>query len=371
MKKYFFFGFAILSLFFSCSFSLFDEQGGELAFPEDIGVPIFDEINPYRPVDFDQVVDYCRPITVPKGFSSLHDIEVLEYTYPSITEFFGKGYFYALFEGLGLDPDDIFNRGNLRPRSVVSKFDLRVRDEGVLLRKNYNSVADVNVSYLDISAMAGSTNFLKLFFSILDGSEWIYPMAEVGLDGGAALSFFASVAEGSDPDAVVEKAAISLYADFRFEDTGLDILTFKRSDGSVYDVYFPSEGLLQFKAAGSLASSVLTFIDEDKTNIEGYPVLDGSEALVLNNYHCPYIFWINIKETAVFRAEDVFNQLVELLSSPGGLSGEALWKKVSSVIWRGKTPPYISLGVEFLDDGSGESRSIIMTDYSVLQFLNK
>lgn len=312
-------------------------------------------------------MDDARTIEYPFDVENASDAYVLRLLEPGFSELFRHGYLAALFEGLGLDIDNIFNSGNLRPysRSVSARFELHAEDEGVTLRKNYMNLADVKLEHMDLLASAESINFLKFLFNTIDGSEWVYPYDKAHAYGNLGFSLKASATRSEAPEnMVVEQAGLSTYLDLDLDRIQLGELVMKNEEGRISTIYFPKKGFVQLQAALSFACSVFTL---EKADIDGYPVLDPDD-ITYENYYFPYRVWLDVRKTELFDVARVFDKVQELLSNPSSISGEAIWNSITPILWPSQRGPFVTIAVEF-PNVDGGIRKIVLTDYAALQFL--
>lgn len=349
----------------SCDISL-SEEDSDVYTPEEVVTPI-SGLRAYVPVELEDVVDDKREVNFPEEYKGVRDEKLLELLSPTLKEMFGNGFLKALFEGLGLDLDNIFGSSKINPRSITAKAELHVTDEGVKLKKGYSNVAEATIDHLDVLAEGESVNFMKFLFNTLDSSEWPYSQKSANMSGSVGLSLSCGIRPlNVTDDVTLERAMASAYLTTEVNNIKLGSITTKDSQGNVSSLYFPSYGTMKFKAEMSLAQSVLTV--EKPNAVEGYPILDGKDP-EYTNYYVPNKIWISVKESSEFNVRNVFNIIKNMVSSSGGVSIDAMWNNIKSIVWKNQGGPYIKLGIEFLDDGSGEKRSIVLTDNAILQFL--
>ena len=352
----------------SCDISL-SEEDSDIYTPEEVVTPITG-LRPYVPVELEEVVDETREVDFPEEFIGERDEKLLGLVYPSISQFLRNGFLKALFEGLGLDWDNLLDSSLINPRSITGKAELHVTDEGVKIKNGYYNIADASIDYLDVTAEGESVNFMKFLFNALDGSEWPYSQKSANMSGSVGLSLSCGVRSTDNKlpdDLTLEKASASMYLTADIKSIKLGQISTKDSDGNISSFYFPSYGTLKFKAEMSLAQSVVTYlVTED--SVEGYPILGEVKQEYISKY-VPNRVWLSVKESSEFKVRDVFNLIKSLVSSSSSVSSEAIWKKVCDIIWKNQSGPYIKLGVDFLDDGTGEKRGIVLVDNAILQFL--
>lgn len=368
MKKYFIFCIILIISLSSCDISLSEEDSGVFT-PEEVVVPIYG-LRPYVPVELDDVIDERRVIDLPEEYKNVRDEVLLTYLEPTISQYFKNGFLKSLFEGLGLDLDNLFDSSIINPRSITGKAELHVTDEGVKIKHEYYNIAEAIINHMDIVAEGESANFLKFLFNTLDSSEWPYSQKSANMSGSIGLSASLGVygTESKVPEGIIlEKASSAFYLSADMNNVKLGKITTKDSVGNVSTFYFPSYGTMTFKAEMSSAQSVLT-IEDNMNGIEGYPTLGGEKA-EYSNYYAPNRVWISVKESSEFDFRDVFNLVKNMVSSSGSISSEAMWKKLCGIIWKNQTGPYITMGFDLLNNDSGEVRSIVLKDYALLQFL--
>ena len=365
--------FIIISVVFislsSCGISLSEEDSGVFV-PEEVVTPI-SGLRPYVPVELEEVIEENRTVDLPEELKNVSDEYILTLAGSSLSQFFRNGFLKALFEGLGLDLDSMFDSSTLNPRSITGKAELHVTDEGVKLKHEYYNIAEATINHLDVMAEGESANFLKFLFNTLDSSEWPYSQKSANMSGSVGLSMSFGV-YGTDrkvpEDKTLEKASGAFYLDAELNKIKLGTLTTKDSEGNVTTFYFPSYGTMKFKAEMSIAQSVLT-ITKETNEIEGYPILNNKEEPEYFNYYAPYRIWLSVKESSEFDVREVFNLVKKMISASGSISNEAMWNKLCEIIWKNQSGPYITMGVDFLDNDMGEKRSVVLKDYALLQFL--
>lgn len=368
MKKFFIFCIILFITLSSCDVSLSEEDSGVFV-PEEVVTPI-SGLRPYAPVKLVDVIDENRNINLPEEFVGVSDEYVLTNIGFSLFQFFENGFLKALIEGLGLDLENIFNSASINPRSITGKAELHVTDEGVKLKHEYYNIAEATINYLDVIAEGESSNFLKFLFNTLDSSEWPYSQKSANMSGNIGLSMSLGV-YGSDSkvpeNKTLEKASGAFYLDADLNNIKLGSITAKDSEGNVSSFYFPSYGTMKFKIEFSVAQSVLTLC-EDLDNVEGYPSLDKKEP-EYNNYYVPNRIWLSVKESSEFNVREVFNLVKKMVGSSGSIQNEAIWNKLCGIIWKNQSGPYITLGIDLLENETGEVRSVVIKDYALLQFL--
>ncbi len=355
-------------VFLGCDLSFLKDTSGELSDPVEIELPA-NGLHDYAPADLESVIIEGRVLEFPEDFSDLSDTALLSLIYPSITEFLEEGYLSALLNALGLDFDTIFTPDHIRPRAITFDASLHVLDEGVVLRNELRSLFDVNVHFLDILASGSSVNFMKFLFNTIDGDQWVYSNADANMYGNLGLSLKLDATPiASEIESDLYRASASACFNIDIASVSLGNIVFEKG-GKKMEVYFPKKGNMKFQIGASMASSALTYIEEDTTNIGGYPVLDGNGAYVYGNYYCPYRIWLKVEESDSFSCQRVYELLRKMLTSSSGLANEQRWNQLCDIVWASQTAPHITLGVDILDDGSGNQRNMRLSDYALLQFL--
>ena len=182
--------FIIISVVFislsSCGISLSEEDSGVFV-PEEVVTPI-SGLRPYVPVELEEVIEENRKVDLPEELKNVSDEYILTLAGSSLSQFFRNGFLKALFEGLGLDLDSMFDSSTLNPRSITGKAELHVTDEGVKLKHEYYNIAEATINHLDVMAEGESANFLKFLFNTLDSSEWPYSQKSANMSGSVGLS---------------------------------------------------------------------------------------------------------------------------------------------------------------------------------------
>ncbi|MCI6115594.1 MAG: hypothetical protein MR687_10000 [Spirochaetales bacterium] len=348
----------------SCDISL-SEEDSDVYTPEEVVTPI-SGLRPYTPVNLINACDEGREVELPEDIISSSDEGLLAYLEPSLSGFFKNGFLKAFFEGLRLDIDNIFSSSTLNPRSISTKAELHVTDEGVKIKKGYSNVAEALIKNLDVIAEGESLNFMKFLFNTLDSSEWPYSQKSANMSGSVGISTSLGVFDtGRAPDDTnVESAAFSMYLTVDLNNIKLGKISTKNSEGVVSSFYFPSYGTLKFRAEMSIAQSVLT---TKNCSIDGYPTLNDDE-ITYKSYYAPNRIWLSVKESSEFDVREVYGIIKSMVTSSGSISNEALWNKLCNIIWKNQVSPYITMGVEIMT-GEGETRTIVLKDYALLQFL--
>lgn len=349
--------FSILIILISCDYSEGLEVPDIEQSEDEVPFVPADGLNEYRRAEALAHTVSGKSVEAIPEMSDLELIENIIYSTPAI---FKDGLLNTVMASLGVNLEDFFNKEHIRPSSRSASFDaaLHIADEGVNVIDNLNTVYSANIEHIDLVASAECGNLGKFIFRLIDRNEWPYSQKASGRLGLSAYIDLNPAEEGA-----FDSLTFSSYADLELNNVNFDYVVVNGNR-----IYIPANGTAKFVGAVSIASSVFTYTDVND-NVEGFPLLDGSDSITYTNYYCPYEISISIRESNEFNCSRAFSILKNLLMNYNSQSRDYYWNQLTRLVWGSSGGEYITLELRIPDDGTGAERIVKFHDFEILNYL--
>jgi len=144
-------------------------------------------------------------------------------------------------------------------------------------------------------------------------------------------------------------------------------------DGRETNLFVPNKGTMQCVLSASIASSLIiggVSFSGDGSTIQGFPRLDGGGGDgddASSNVYCPIRIWVSLKETKEFSCATAYNNLYTLLTTSDCIKRTKAFEDLCDTVWGDHDKgPYITLGIDVPDTGSGSARHASFSDAEFL-----